>query len=66
MAVELDLLFICLSRGAPEAKFLTRFGLIEGPRNVHPGKGTANRRFFFENAILELLWVEDPSEAQNE
>jgi Glyoxalase-like domain len=66
MAVELDHVFICVSRGAPEAECLTRFGLIEGPRNVHPGQGTANRRFFFESAMLELLWVEDPCEAQNE
>lgn len=66
MAIELDHLFICLSRGAPEAEYLRRYGLIEGAPNVHPGQGTANRRFFFENAMLELLWVEDPGEAQNE
>src|ERR1035438_8316466 len=66
MAVELDHLFICVSRGAPEAECLTRFGLIEGPPNVHPGQGTANRRFFFRRAMLELLWVEDQCEAQNE
>jgi len=24
------------------------------------GQGTANRRFFFENFMLELLWVSDP------
>ena len=50
----------------PEAEYLTRLGLIEGLPNVHPGQGTANRRFFFENAMLELLWVEHPGEAQNE
>jgi hypothetical protein len=66
MSVELDHVFVCLSQGAPEAEYLARFGLIEGPSNVHPGQGTANRRFFFENAMLELLWVENPSEAQNE
>jgi len=36
-----------------------------GPANVHPGQGTMNRRFFFHNAMLELLWVHDPVEAQN-
>jgi hypothetical protein len=66
MPVELDHLFVCTSRGAPEAKYFAWFGLIEGPANVHPGQGTANRRFFFENAMLELLWIEDPGEAQNE
>jgi hypothetical protein len=66
MSLELDHIFVCVSRGAPEAEDLAQFGLIEGPSNVHPGQGTANRRFFFKNAMLELLWVEDPSEAQNE
>jgi hypothetical protein len=33
--------------------------LTEGTPNIHPGQGTANRRFFFRNAMLELLWVND-------
>lgn len=64
--VELDHVFICVSQGAPEAEELIRFGLFEGPSNLHPGQGTANRRFFFTNAMLELLWVENPLEAQSE
>ena len=39
---------------------------MEGPGNTHPGQGTANRRFFFENFMLELVWVSDPAEAQND
>ena len=66
MAFELDHVFICVSRGAPEAEHLVQFGLREGPSNTHPGQGTANRRFFFRNAMLELLWVEDAREAQSE
>lgn len=66
MTVELDHVFICVTRGAPEAEELVQFGLREGPSNVHPGQGTANRRFFFRNGMLELLWVEDPVEAQSE
>jgi hypothetical protein len=65
MAIELDHVFICVARGAPEAEHLLEFGLSEGSPNVHPGQGTANRRFFFQNAMLELLWVEDLQEAQN-
>jgi hypothetical protein len=41
-------------------------GLTEGSSNVHPGQGTANRRFFFRNAMLELLWVGDEREARSE
>lgn len=66
MALELDHVFICVSRGGAEAEELVRFGLREGPPNVHAGQGTANRRFFFQNGMLELLWVENPLEAKSQ
>src|SRR5215510_11297431 len=62
----IDHVFICTAKGAPAAERLREFGLMEGPRNTHPGQGTANRRFFFQNVMLELLWVEDAMEAQSE
>jgi len=65
-AYEIDHVFICASVEGPEAEQLIAFGSTEGSRNHHPGQGTANRRFFFENAMLELLWVEKPEEAQSE
>jgi len=46
---EVDHLFVCANLGAPEADSLIAFGLTEGAPNVHPGQGTANRRFFFHN-----------------
>lgn len=66
MTPEFDHLFICTDIGANEADRLVSFGLVEGSSNTHPGQGTANRRFFFHNAMLELLWVHDPQEAQSE
>jgi hypothetical protein len=63
MAIEVDHVFICCSPGAPEADALVRLGLSEGSPNTHPGQGTANRRFFFQNVFLELLWVSSPQEA---
>jgi hypothetical protein len=66
MNMELDHLFICTAPGAPEAEELVRFGLREGPPNRHVGQGTANRRFAFANAMIELLWVCDRQEAQSE
>ncbi|WP_246828969.1 hypothetical protein [Synechococcus sp. PCC 7502] len=39
---------------------------MEGTSNTHSGQGTANRRFFFRNAMLELLWVHDMEEAKSE
>ena len=66
MAVELDHVYLLVSVGAPDADRLAALGLTEGQPNRHPGLGTACRRFFFTNAYLELLWVENPAEAQGE
>ncbi len=66
MAFEFDHLFIMTDIGAPIAERLVALGLTEGSSNVHPGQGTTNRRFFFRNAMLELLWVNDAAEAQSE
>ena len=66
MAVEFDHLFICTGAGASAAEQLVALGLAEGSANTHPGQGTANRRFFFYNAMLELLWVDDPAAAKSE
>jgi hypothetical protein len=65
MSVELDHFFICASAGATEADHLAELGFTEGAPNRHPGQGTACRRFFFRNAYLELLWVDNPLEAQS-
>jgi hypothetical protein len=64
--MELDHVFILCDQGAPEAEALLRLGIREGAGNTHPGQGTACRRFFFVNAYLELLWVDDPAEAGSE
>ncbi len=61
--VELDHIFVCADRGGDEAQRLIETGLAEGAPNRHPGQGTANRRFFFANGMLELIWVEDAAEA---
>ncbi len=65
-AMEFDHIFICVPFGAFEAEALNEFGLTEGSPNHHPGQGTANRRFFFRNAFIELLYLVDSHEAQNE
>ena len=66
MRIELDHLFVCTAPGAPEGDELVRFGLREGLPNRHSGQGTANRRFAFVNAMIELFWVSDIQEAQSE
>lgn len=62
MHLELDHLFVCTAAGAPEAEEFLRCNLREAPANQHSGQGTANRRFSFANAMIELLWVSDTKE----
>jgi len=62
--MELDHLFICVDDLAV-GDLLLEFGLTEGSPNRHPGQGTACRRFFFHNAFIELLFLENEAEAQS-
>ncbi len=61
----LDHLFVLGPLNAPVADRLAALGFVEGPPNTHPGQGTANRRFFFENLMLEFLWIHDPQECES-
>ena len=63
MTIFIDHVFVMCDVGAPEADVLRDHGFAEGSANVHTGQGTANRRFFFDNFMVELLWVNHPSEA---
>ena len=65
MRIELDHVLVCTAPGAPAAEEFVRLGLREGSPNRHPGQGTANRRFDFANAMIELLWVDDAGEAKS-
>jgi len=62
----IDHVFVCTTPGAPAAELLREAGLTEGASNRHAGQGTACRRFFFSNAMLELLWLEDEAEVRSE
>jgi hypothetical protein len=64
--MEIDHIYICTESKAPAGDLLLEFGLTEGSSNSHPGQGTANRRFFFHNIMLELLWVENLEEVLSE
>jgi len=57
--MELCHVFMFVAPGAPEAAQLEAAGLRESFRREHPGQGTANRCYCFDNAYLELLWVTD-------
>jgi hypothetical protein len=63
---ELDHVILFCAAGAPEAGALRSHGFLEGSGQSHPGQGTNNRRFFFANAFLELVWVEDEAMARSD
>lgn len=65
MELSFHHLFVFCSPGGPEADALVSAGFKEGSRNTHPGQGTANRRFFFSNGMLEFVWVENPDEIRS-
>ena len=63
--LELDHVFICTSDRGASLDALIVAGLSPGPRRVHHGQGTANDCFYFENAYLELLWMNDEVEIRS-
>jgi hypothetical protein len=65
MAFEFDHAFVFVEAGAPDADILAAAGLVEGAPNIHPGQGTQNRRFFFQNGMIEFLWVHSTEEARS-
>lgn len=61
--MEIDHIFMFIEPNGPELHQLKSFGLVETYRRQHPGQGTANVCFCFENMFVELLWMVDPTEA---
>lgn len=59
-------IFIFANPKGKIADELVEFGLTEGSGRVHPGQGTANRKFYFDNFFLEILWVENQQEFNRE
>ena len=59
-------MFIFSNQQGKEADALVRFGLTEGSNRVHPGQGTRNRKFYFDNFFLEIIWVHDEKEVKSE
>jgi len=63
--MEFDHLFICVEDPIEGAEALSLFGLTEGSSSHHPGQGTANRRFYFDNSFIELLYATDHDELRS-
>ena len=63
--MELDHLFIFIAPDGPEPGRLESLGFEENFRRSHPGQGTRNICYVFDNAYLELLWLENEAEARS-
>lgn len=61
--MEIDHIFMFIEPDGPELDQLKALGLVETYRREHPGQGTANACFAFDNMFIELLWMVDPLEA---
>lgn len=65
MARAIDHLFLFIEPDGPEINALKRLGLTETYRRAHPGQGTTNVCFAFDNLYLELLWLTSEAEARS-
>ncbi len=64
--MNIDHIFIFTDDNGKVADELLDFGLTEGSSRVHVGQGTTNRKFYFNNFFLEILWVHDEGEIKSE
>ncbi len=64
--MEVDHIFIFSKNKGQEADEFVKFGFTEGSSRVHIGQGTVNRKFYFQNFFIEILWVESEEEIKSE
>lgn len=63
--LERDHVFIWVPQGSPAVGLLQKSGLhTDGEVHKHVGQGTSSVVFMFENAYLELIWVDEPEVAR--
>jgi len=63
--MQIDHIFIFTNDHGKVADQLVSFGFTEGSSRIHKGQGTTNRKFYFENFFLEILWVHDEDELRS-
>lgn len=65
MSLALHHFFILVEPEVAAIDHFADLGLVEAQSRSHPGQGTRNRRFIFQDCGLELLWLNDTEEANN-
>lgn len=63
--MELDHIFLFVEDVDRAILSAEDIGLVETYRRAHPGQGTANVCYAFENAFLELIWLTNREEAES-
>ncbi len=64
--IEIHHLFIFTNNIDNLTKELLDFGFKEGSNRIHKGQGTSNRKIYFENFFIELLYISNEEEIKNE
>jgi len=59
-------LFIVSEHMGFPADKLVELGFTEGSSRVHPGQGTQNRKFYFGNCYIEILWADNQDDLRSE
>ena len=65
VAFEIDHIIVCAPGGRRDSACLIERGFQCGAERVHVGQGTANACFYFDNAYLELLWLNEEAETRS-
>jgi Glyoxalase-like domain len=60
--MNIDHIFIFTDDNGKVADELVDCGFTEGSNRIHVGQGTTNRKFYFDNFFLEILWVHNVNE----
>lgn len=64
--MEIDHIFVLIDPDGNDIKRLHSLGLVETYRRQHPGQGTQNVCFCFDNMFFELLWINGVADALSE
>ncbi|WP_161604811.1 VOC family protein [Roseiconus nitratireducens] len=61
--IEIDHLFLLVHEDSDAWTRIDQAGFVESYRRQHPGQGTENVCYCFDNLYLELLWLTDTQQA---
>ncbi|PLY05896.1 MAG: hypothetical protein C0625_11200 [Arcobacter sp.] len=63
--MNINHIFIFCDNHDEVANELIEFGFFEGSNRIHANQGTRNRKFYFNDFYIEIIWVHSIEEATN-